>query len=437
MQARSQFLPQLFGTLSYARALYSQYTPLTSATFGRTPSKNDVQLCTIALDSTSTSAQRQAALASAESCPSEFSGDIFSSVGIGATNAYNLGLSFSQALFNGQFFAAQRAADAPGRAAALEITAQRVQVMFEVAQAYYDAALADELVTIADSTMAQDERTLAQAQLARRVGDQSEYDLLQTQVTRDNQAPVVVQARNNRDQAYYRLKQLIKLPLDAPVTLTTGIEDETDLPDGVRLVSLDDSAPASLGDTAVDHRSSVRELEYAVVAYQALVSEAQAEYIPSLSFNSSYQRVAFPSSGLPAWGSFLTNWTIGVTASVPIFNGFKTHGDVLVAEANLAEQKARYQQAREAAALDARNAVADLRAAEANWRAVSTSGQQATQAYQIAEIRYREGLSTLVELNASRIGRQQSFANRAQAARNLRVARLRAALIRDLPLQRP
>jgi outer membrane protein len=145
--------------------------------------------------------------------------------------------------------------------------------------------------------------------------------------------------------------------------------------------------------------------------------------------------VAFPNGGLPAWGSFLTNWTIGVTASVPIFNGFKTHGDVLVAEANLAEQQARYQQVRDLAALDARNAVAALEAAEANWRAVSTSGQQAAQAYEIAEIRYKEGLSTLVELNASRIGRQESFANRAQAARNLRVARMRAALIRDLPLQ--
>jgi outer membrane protein TolC len=130
----------------------------------------------------------------------------------------------------------------------------------------------------------------------------------------------------------------------------------------------------------------------------------------------------------------LNNWTIGVTASVPIFNGYKTHGDVLIAEANLETEKARYNQARDAAALDARSTVAELRAAEASWRAVSTSWQQAVQAYQIAELRYREGLSSLVELNGSRIARQQSFSNRAQAARNLQVARMRAALIRDLPL---
>ena len=428
MQARSAFLPQLFGTLSYTRTLKSQYTALTSLP------KNQFQLCTIQLDSTATVAQRQAALASSQSCPSQFSGNIFSSVGIGALNAYNLGLSFSQTLFDGQMLAAAHAASAPREAAQIEVDAQHAQVMFEVAQAYYDAALADELVTIADSTMAMDERTLAQARLARRVGNQSEFDLLETQVTRDNQVPVLVQVKAERDQRYLRLKQLIGLPLDAPLTLTTGVEDGTDLPGGVQLVSLNDSAPSAVGDTAVDHRSSVREQHEAIVANEALLSESRAEYFPSLSLTSSYQRVAYPTGGLPAWNSFLNNWTIGVTASVPIFNGFKTHGDVLIAEANLETEKARYNQARDAAALDARSTVAELRTAEASWRAVSTSWQQAVQAYQIAELRYREGLSSLVELNGSRIARQQSFSNRAQAARNLQVARMRAALIRDLPL---
>jgi outer membrane protein len=420
IQARSEFLPQLFGTASYTRTLKSQYAALTSL-----PGKNEFQLCTVRADSTTTPAQI---------CPTQFSGNIFSSVGIGALNAYNLGLSFSQTLFNWQFFAAQHAASAPARAADLQLSSARAGVTLEVATAYYDAALADEMASIADSTLALDEHTLAQARLARRIGEQSEYDLLQSQVTRDNQMPLVVQARNDRDQKYYRLKQLVRMPLDSPVTLTTGVEDETDLPGGIRLVSLNDSTPSDIGDTAVDHRASVRAEEYGIVETQALVSESRAEYLPTLSLVSSYQHVAYPTGGLPAWNSFLTNWTVGVAASVPIFNGFKTHGDVLVAQADLAAEKARYQQTREVAALDARSAVADLRAAEAGWRAVSTSWQQAVQAYQIAEVRYRSGLSSLVELNASRIARQQSFSNRAQAARNLRVARLRVALIRDLPL---
>jgi outer membrane protein TolC len=50
-------------------------------------------------------------------------------------------------------------------------------------------------------------------------------------------------------------------------------------------------------------------------------------------------------------------------------------------------------------------------------------------------VRYREGLSTQTDLAQSRLLLQQASANRAQAARDLAVARVRLALLRDLPLQ--
>ncbi len=48
-------------------------------------------------------------------------------------------------------------------------------------------------------------------------------------------------------------------------------------------------------------------------------------------------------------------------------------------------------------------------------------------------MRYREGLSTQVELADSRILLQQAQANRAVAARDLQIARVRAALLPFLP----
>ena len=62
------------------------------------------------------------------------------------------------------------------------------------------------------------------------------------------------------------------------------------------------------------------------------------------------------------------------------------------------------------------------------------SMQQAQRAYEIAELRYREGLSTQLELSDARLLLQQAQANRAQAARDVQVARVRLALLPDLPL---
>ena len=287
-EALSNWWPQLTGTAAYTRTLQTQYTALAKATATvDTSHVSQVALCSPPIDSLSTPAQRQSAFNKALSCPnnSGFGGINFASVGFGSLNQYTLGLNFSQTIFNGQVLAQSQAAKSPRRAAEIEVGAQRAQVTYDVTQAYYDAALADRLVVIAESTLAQSDRTLKQTQLTKRVGTQSEFDLLQAQVTRNNQVPIVIQRRGDRDIAYYRLKQLVKLPLDAPLQLTTDVEDSTAAPDGVRLASVEtvtDSEGVVMAaetiklttDTGADRRSTVREQAETVKENAALLRAA-------------------------------------------------------------------------------------------------------------------------------------------------------------------
>jgi outer membrane protein TolC len=438
-QGLAAFYPQLSASAGYTRTVFTQYAAL-----AKTPVVDTSQhsLCTPFLNSSSTPAERQAAFDAALSCPG---GINFGSVGFGALNQYTAGLSFSQTLFNGQVLAQSEALSSPPRAAKIELRAQQAQVTFDVTQAYYDAALADRLTVIADSTLVESDRTLQQTQVAHRVGTQSDYDLLQAQVTRNNQVPVVIQRRSDRDIAYFRLKQLLKLPLDTPLELTTDVEDSTAAPDGVHLVSLPTSigadgvmeAPDTVSlsvDTAADRRSTVLEQVESVKEQKALHRVAQAERLPALNLTSAYQKIVYPNNFPNFSSDFLTNWNVAIGLSVPILNGGRIKGDEEVAEANLAEARARLQQTRELAALDSRTAIADYRQSAAAWAASVGTVGQAVKAYQIAELRYREGISTQTELTDQRIAEQQALANRAQAARNLQVARIRLALIADLPL---
>ena len=66
---------------------------------------------------------------------------------------------------------------------------------------------------------------------------------------------------------------------------------------------------------------------------------------------------------------------------------------------------------------------------EPRWQASAGTVEQAARAYQIAELRYREGLSTQTELLDSRIQLQQAQASRARAARDLQVAKVRIVLL--------
>src|SRR5262249_37645154 len=149
----------------------------------------------------------------------------------GRRNAYDFGVSFSQRLFDGGRTSGQvKAAGAQRRSAELGLTAAQAQLALNVTQTYYDAILADRLVAIAEATLDQADTTLKRTQLGREVGTQSEFDLLRARVPRDNQRPIVIQRRADRDVAYLRLHQVLNLPSEQPLSLTSELGDTTALP---------------------------------------------------------------------------------------------------------------------------------------------------------------------------------------------------------------
>jgi outer membrane protein TolC len=153
-----------------------------------------------------------------------------------------------------------------------------------------------------------------------------------------------------------------------------------------------------------------------------------------VAITSGYQRLFFPTSTFPELNDFRENWSIGVSASVSLLSGGRTRGGELLAQANLREARARLKQTREFAALDSRISLAQLAQAEAAWRASQGTADQARRAYSIDQIRYREGISTQTDLAQSQLLVEQAMVNRAVAARDLAVARMRLALLKDLPL---
>ena len=433
-RARSAYFPQLTGSASYTRTLRSQFSALQGEDGGpATPAPAECE--PFAPRPGLPVEERLDSLEAAVECASN--ADPFAGLGddlpFGRENTYRVGLSFSQTLFTGGRVRGQaRAAEANVRRAELGLTSAQAQLLLDVTAAYYDAALGDRLVAIAQATLEQADTTLSQARLARLVGNQSEFDLLRARVTRDNQRPVVIQRQAARDLAYYRLKHLLNLPAEQPLALTSQLVD-TGLVRTARLAELVDVA----GDTATDARAPVRQADEAVTAQQGLLRAARAQRWPQVSLTSDYAEIGYPNDLSPFGPNYLSDWVVAVGLQVPLFTGGRIKGDVAVAEAGLEQARLRLRQTRELAELDARNAQLQLAAAAAAWEASAGTEEQADRAYGIAEIRYREGISTQTELNDLRIQLAQAQANRAQAARDLQVARMRLALLPSLPLEAP
>ncbi|MGA1360335.1 MAG: TolC family protein [Gemmatimonadaceae bacterium] len=414
-QVDAQRKPQIAGTVAYQRAIQNQFAEITQR-FAPPPDS------------------------SGGSGGGGFTDSPVARIFAAPTTAI-FALNATQNLYTAGRIPAARAGARAGRSAAeIAYTAAKSQAALDVAQAYFDAVASDQFVAIAESSLVLVDRTLAQVTLAREVGTAAEFDLLRATVARDNQRPVVIRAEGARTAAYLRLKQLLDLPLNAPLTLTTPIRDDA----GTRN---DPTGPLTLADdrtlvpdTSVAARAPVRQAEAAVRAQESAVRAAKLARLPALQLSSSYQRFAYPPDGsfLPsALDLYFPNWNVSVGLSVPVLAGGRLKGERMVAEANLAEAQQRLQQSREGAALDALLALNQFAQAEAAYLASVGTDAQAAKAYQIAEVRFREGVSTTLELTEVRVQLEQARLQRVNAARDLEVARLRLALLKDLPLPIP
>ena len=397
VRAKSERFPQLTASASYDRTLNSEFEGL----FDQTNANG------------------------------EDGGVDFGRLPFGRKNIWRVNLQFTQSLFTGGRVAAQERIAATGEVnAALTLTAARAQLALDVVRAYYDAVLSERIVAIAQQAYAQAEATYQQTRLQREAGTQPEFELLRAQVARDNQGPTLIRRRSEQRLALLRLKQLLELPAGAPLDLTTRLDDDV-LPPPARFAPALANARTTVSGK---ERVPMAAAENVMRIRQESVTVAHAQRFPTVSATSSYGRVNYPANFFPDFGDFRTNWTIGAQVQVPILTGGRIRADEMIARAAADEARAALQQTRELVELDTQSAFEELESADASWQASGGTVQQAVRAYEIADLRYRQGISTQLELSDARLLLAQAQANRAQAARDLQVARARVALLPDLPI---
>src|SRR5688572_11623869 len=294
-RARSDLFPQLSASASYDRALASEFEGL----FDEGDSSGDL-------------------------------GE-FEDLPFGRKNTYRLNLSFSQNLFSGGRIGAQTAIADAGRAtAAINLSSTRAQLILDVVRAYYDAALSERLLVIAEATYKQADATFEQTRLGYQAGSQPEFELLRAQVARDNQRPTIIRSRANRDIAMLRLKQLLEIPANQPIAVTAALESETLPPPAAfaaGVVLVEDTIPT------ID-RAPVRLAQSSVQQFEGSVDVARAQRFPTVNLTSSYGEVAYPST-VPVFNDFRRNWTVGAIVQVPILNGGRLRAEEAIARAEV------------------------------------------------------------------------------------------------------
>jgi len=395
-QATAAALPQLTAGVTYNRAIYTQFDALAGFTGA------DTNSIPSAFDATRPARERYDTLSSL--LMADFMKGLTAGLPFGRRNTYVSLFQLTQPLFaGGRITAARSAADHAQAASQHQLDETEADVVLQVRVAYLDVVLARRLQAItADSRRIAAEH-LAQVELFRQAGTASDFDLLRARVDMENREPPVVQAENLARVAMLELKRLINLPPDAPVSLVSTFDTEPVALDEAVLAGLTADRPALL---------AAREM---VAARQAGLRSATGEWFPTVAAQANLAFYAYPADvAPPGFAQWQKDWSLSLSVSWPLFDGFARSGRVREARALLSEATSQQAMLEEALRVELSQAMGDYRTAVAQLKARQETSQLAAEARELAELRYRNGLATQLEVSDAALLLDQARVNEVQ-----------------------
>ncbi len=268
--------------------------------------------------------------------------------------------------------------DAARRAAVLSLVSA-------VATGYLQLLELDQERRIAEQTLGSRQVTLALARQRFARGLISELDVRQFEAQAAVPATRLAQVEQLRAQQEHALNALLG---EGPAAIPRG----GSLTAAARAVTVPDSLPASL----LARRPDVEEAERAYAAATARVGVADAARLPTISITGSYGTQAPTAATL--FGSNDKVYQLQGGISLPVFTGGRLENQARAARARADGARAQYEQTVLTALREAGDALVGVRGARDQMVADETQATALRRALQLAQLRYRTGVASYLEV---------------------------------------
>lgn len=301
---------------------------------------------------------------------------------IGPFNYLDIRGSVTQSVFNWSYIQRERSSAQNLKAAEYTYKDARELVVLAVGNSYLQAIAGSARVETAQAQVTTAQTLYDRAVDQQKAGTIPAIDRLRAQVELQSRKQQLIAARNDYAKQKLVLSRVIGLPLGQEFELADKAPYQELTPP-----TMDEClrrAYASRGDYQAA-LAQVRAMEYSRKA-------AKAEYYPTFDVEADYGDIGVNPG--------ISNGTYHVagTLSVPIFNGGKTHGNVLQADANLRQARSRLEDLRGQIDTDVRNSLLDLQAAADQVEVARSNVDLAEQTLTQAQDRFAAGVTDNLEV---------------------------------------
>jgi outer membrane protein TolC len=258
-------------------------------------------------------------------------------------------------------------------------------VVFETARGYYDVLLNQRLHEISVEAVRSSKASLEVVQQKRIVGVASDFDVLRAQVELSNFKAEEISNRNAISLSKVELLRVIGVSQASEVTFSNEL---TYVPYSV---SLDEAVR-----TAYQNRPDLYQDQIGIKSQEEALKIAQSSYWPVISgyYTNEWARPD-PKSNTVDWGRA---WQVGVVATFPVFDGLAREGGVIQEKARLRQAHISLVETEEMVLSELTGGILSIEDAAEFVDSQRLNLQRAEEGLRLAEVGFREGINTQVEV---------------------------------------
>ena len=307
----------------------------------------------------------------------------------GVSYSSGLGVTVSQMVFDGSFFVGLRAAKTLLELTNKDLKKAEIDVVENVKKAYFGVLVNQQRIRLAGANLSRIDTLLKETTALNEAGFVEKIDVSRVQVQRNNTYTQIQRGQAALDISKQILKLQMGIPVEYEVELSESLQELTTKEELLQLVGVEGA-----------DRIEIDQVASQITLVGLDLKNNLSQYMPKINFVGNMRRSGAGNELDRVFNK--SNWfgssLVGVSMSVPIFDGFSKAARIQKNRVQLTQLenqrsflKESFKSELYAAKANLRNDLNILEVQEANL-------QLATEVYQIARIKYKEGIGSNLEV---------------------------------------
>ena len=327
---------------------------------------------------------------------------------VGRDNNINASASASMPLVNASLWESLKLSGMDVEMAVEQARSSKIAMVKQVKQAFYAVLLAQASHEVMSQVYENAQKNYEKTLQRFNVGKVSEVERLRAQVTMLNAEPNVSSAENAVLLATWQLKAVMGIALDTEVEVVGDLNDYTSA-----------LLAPYVSEEDLSNNSSLLQLDIQDRMLESTIRMQKRQYLPTLAANINYNYSAMGDEEL----RWFPSSTAAVSLSIPIFDGFQKHYNILQTRKTRDMLSLQREDAERNLRIAIRNYNDQMALCIKNYQAANATVEIAQKSYDISAKMYEVGKATLVELNDAQLALQQAQLTQAQAVYNFMVTK--------------